>query len=265
MEPSNHTSRLPPWPPTEEDLKAFEEANKTKYCIRTKHNNECWVCERRCETFGHAVAPDTSKTRLWMKLGLVDYDDPYSSMNQIQLCVPCSKKYYDQANPLLAFIPEDLEYFIAHEIEDRKRRSAEISRGERSIIYRITPGPAGVGERYRAIFLGDGLGEYGKDFPTAPRLWYGSPSAALRRAFVFMGMKRLTAAAVGDETYKRLEYLRDLYLLKDEEEWSLQPSMDGDVAIYRQELLECTLEDYKPNSPSSAVTVVHRPISGIET
>jgi hypothetical protein len=162
--------------------------------------------------------------------------------NAIPLCQLCHRNFDDPYDNSFFFVPSDLNYFVAFEKDDRKRRR-RLWRREGSLPDRICPTAetykehqirqgkeAESGGLYTRLVLRDyfaryagrphfvpGLSEFG-----AEKSWSGSPMTALHRAV--LTMKRLNISGIPQNIRDGLRELQDIY----SEPLSLPVSGDSD-------------------------------------
>lgn len=164
-------------------------------------------------------------------MGLIDFAIN-SKMNAMPLCGACHLQFDYLSDPGFFFMPTDIDYFIEFEIEDRKRRRKEAQNGampgrktpsaemyRRHQLSRNQITESANGGLYNPIFVKKYLcHRISVDYAalSKPLSWHGAPVASFRRAFPILGSARV--GVLDKKTLKKLEKLRSLYFLDDEDE-----------------------------------------------
>ncbi|KAN0068118.1 hypothetical protein V8E54_013688 [Elaphomyces granulatus] len=218
-----------PSPSVKSDV--FPPAVRTE--VKKIAGDKCWACGSEPVQVCHVVVKEDPQTELWANKGLFNFSLT-SSMNAISLCPLCHVQFDSALDPGFVFLPTDLDYFINFELEDRKRRTDAAIEGitlkrevptteqykkhqtENGVISRES-----IGGLYQPIFLKSYLLRNRLPFDimqylTSPLEWHGSPMASLRRAIPVLGSGRLSG--LKRQTRMKLQKLRDLYFLDDEED-----------------------------------------------
>lgn len=166
------------------------------------------------------------KVSLWYQAGLIDFSLT-SVANAIALCPNCHLWIDHLDDPLLVFIPADLQFFIDFELDDQeKRKSAAREKGV--LLPRTVPtstmykehllqqgkiSEEAVGGLYRPLYLKrqlfGGLCSVEEVGLTKPKPWHGAPMATLRRGILALGSARI--GSVDPKIVSQLQLLRDLY------------------------------------------------------
>lgn len=200
---------------------------------------------------------------MWGQQGLLNFD-LLSLSNAVALCPLCHVHYDQTDDPGFVFLPTDLDYFIEFEMLDQQERKSS-SRTWRRVptaeLYRqhlIEKGNVcadAVSGLYARVFLQD----YANPPNTTPRFWAGAPLAALRRAFLVLGGGRIRAFDAA--TREKLERLRDLYFL-GEEEPTQPPLQDTDsVSDARVQEKRSADDDERSERPKRAKTDISTSVS----
>lgn len=135
------------------------------------------------------------------------------------LCQFCHFQY-DKADPGLVLLPEDLNYFIQFELNDREkkdRQSRTVPTAADYKEYQISQGKVSakdIGGLYRPVFLkdyalGGQLTDDHVEMLSEPRPWYGDPIGAICRSILVLGGPR--ECVLEKETRVQLETLKHLY------------------------------------------------------
>jgi hypothetical protein len=149
--------------------------------------------------------------------------------NAIPLCQLCHHAFNDRYDKSFYFVPSDLNYFVAFEKDDRKRRR-RLWRREGSLPDRICPTAETYkeyqmqqgkqvesGGLYTRLVLRDYFARYAGRPPFVPGLsefgaeksWSGSPMAAIHRACLMMG--KLDLDGIPEDIIYGLRQLQDIY------------------------------------------------------
>ncbi|CAG8892384.1 unnamed protein product [Penicillium egyptiacum] len=184
---------------------------------------QCWSCSTTEPEFAHVIAQKDGQVHYWIEAGLLPFSLK-AMTNCIQLCPTCHAAFDRSDDPRWVFLPTDLNFFIRHEFEDRRRRAQADPPSSRIVPtakdYRdhltskgLVPDDA-IGALYRGYYLKNLLcgGRLPIDFLrvlTTPKPWHGHPLAAIRRGIAILGSAR--CHALDHTTIDELAVLRDLY------------------------------------------------------
>lgn len=170
----------------------------------------CWVCGSNYAEACHVIG---------------QYKPSYmSTTNGITLCQFCHFQY-DKVDPGLVLLPEDLDYFIQFELNERGkkgRQSRVVPTAEDYKDYQISQGKVSakdIGGLYRPVFLEDYAlgGQLTDDYVemlSEPRPWHGDPMGAICRSILVLGGPRecvVEEEEEEEETRVQLETLKHLY------------------------------------------------------
>ncbi|KAL4901208.1 hypothetical protein BDW74DRAFT_182063 [Aspergillus multicolor] len=168
----------------------------------------CWICT--CCEFSPMILYNSDDTKF--QPGPPPFDIP--------LCPNCYVQLFNNTDPGVIIIPDDLDYFIDFEIkwqEDCKAGAIVIPRrGPDAAEYREHQIQTGrikedaIGGLYRPVHLEVSLSRFGRipEFYAA-RPWDGEPAAALKVAFAALESPR--ACEMGETTYAKLWRLHSVY------------------------------------------------------
>ncbi|KOS36897.1 hypothetical protein ACN38_g12330 [Penicillium nordicum] len=83
---------------------------------------QCWSCSTTETEFAHVIAQNDGQVPCWIEAGLLPFS-LNAVTNCIQLCPTCHAAFDRSDDPRWMFLPTDLNFFMRHEFEDRRRRA----------------------------------------------------------------------------------------------------------------------------------------------
>lgn len=130
--------------------------------------------------------------------------DPSSSANGISLCPTCHSNYNLDHDPGLVIVPEDIQYFIDHGLQDYEAREKAARVGitkERTCpsitdylhhhVLQNKVSSSEVGGLYCRLLLKDFQPAIPPSFFSSSKPWHGAPLAIIRHAFTALGTVRI--------------------------------------------------------------------------
>ncbi|KAL8659012.1 MAG: hypothetical protein Q9202_007318 [Teloschistes flavicans] len=230
-----------PEQPDEEDAAKSSSVTTSKFSEETKKKirlassgDDCWHCGYGGLDVAHIIPQRLNKDdfpRL-QSIGILNLDRLGDANNGVPLCPNCHVRY-DASVPCWIFYPEDLQFFIDSENEDKKRREVAWTQNRTTVVRK--PPDAEAYRQYQQdkktllpnarwgsyrVFIVKEFNSSGTLFQEGPnpalKTWHGDPMAALYHAFfAVMDLKAKLPKALRDlqrlyaDNDQELDHLRD--------------------------------------------------------